>query len=62
MKITVDQIWPGMRLKEHEHKGRVVDVVSRGFTQWAEERVEILFPTGEPVVMLVGQTVETIDE
>lgn len=59
--IKVDQIWPGMLLKEHEHKGRVIDVLSKGFTPWGEERVEVLFPIGEPVTMLVNQNVEVIE-
>lgn len=49
-------------MKEHQNKGRVIDVLSIGFSPWAEEKVEILFPIGEPVTMLVGQSVEIIDE
>lgn len=62
MKIKVHQIWPGVLLKEHEHKGRVIDVFSIGFAPWGVEKVEILFPIGEPVTMAVDQIVEIIDE
>lgn len=62
MKIKVDQIWPGVLIKQHENKGRVVDVLSIGFAPWGVEKVEILFPIGESVTMAVDQIVEIIDE
>lgn len=61
MKIKVDQIWPGMLIKQHQNKGRVIDVLSRGVTPWGLEKIEILFHIGEPVTMLADQLVEIVE-
>jgi|TARA_R110000782_G_scaffold43720_3_gene98232 hypothetical protein len=46
IKTTAGNIWPGMILKGHEHRGRVVNVLGRGNTPWGTEKVEINFGDG----------------
>tara|TARA_R110000803_G_scaffold34612_1_gene75453 strand:- start:253 stop:678 length:426 start_codon:yes stop_codon:yes gene_type:complete len=58
VKTTAGNIWPGMILIGHEHRGRVADIIGRATTPWGVERVEILFNDGfESLLMDETETV-----
>ena len=58
VKTTAGNIWPGMILTGHEHRGRVADIIGRATTPWGVERVEILFNDGfESLLMDETETV-----
>ena len=63
IEIEVNQIWPGMILADHMHRGRVIDVTSQGLTPWESEMLRITFGDEfEPIVLEDTQSIKIIKE
>ena len=58
MKIKVDEIWPGMLIRGHEDKGRVVDATwqSENLLRFDFEKTDI------QVVLTSNDTIEIVNE
>tara|TARA_R110000744_G_scaffold105195_2_gene201150 strand:- start:235 stop:441 length:207 start_codon:yes stop_codon:yes gene_type:complete len=62
-ELNVHQIWPGMILSEHIHRGRVIDVTTQATTPWGTEMLRITFGDEfEPIVLESTETIKIIKE